>query len=139
MTMPIPRCFLAVLFVGLAATSSRPAAAQAPGDSVPSPVINARVAQPADSTRLSTLATMGVRRVWDMPAGGATAKRHTVRGAVIGGVAGAILGALAGGVIRGGFCDAAECGDVTRDGILAGGALGAVAGAGIGALIGYKW
>ena len=98
------------------------------------PVI--RMSYAADSLRRPALTT-NARRVWDVQGGGQS--RGTARGAVIGGVVGGVLGAVVVGGLASGFCDAADCSDVTRDGYLAGGAIGALTGAAIGALIAYVW
>jgi len=89
-----------------------------------------------DSVRRSTFAS-AARRVWVVQ--GVSEKKHTVRGAVIGGIAGLLFGGAAGGFIGGGFCDAADCSGDTREGILVGGAIGAGVGVAVGALIGYVW
>jgi hypothetical protein len=139
MITSISRYIVVVALCAVAVKLVPTAAAQAPVDSAAAPAINLQVRPSAvqDSARRVVELAPTSRRVWAMQAG--VEKRHTGRGALIGGVAGALLGAAAGGVIGGGFCDAADCRDVTRDGILFGGAIGAGIGVALGALIGYVW
>ena len=139
MIMSTTRRTVAVALFALATKFVPAAAAQAPIDSTRRFVVAVpitRTSYSADSLRRPAAAT-NARRVWDMQGSGRS--RGTARGAVIGGVVGGVVGAVVGGGLARGFCDAADCSDVTRDGYLAGGAIGALSGAAIGALIAYVW
>lgn len=87
----------------------------------------------ADALRLG----VSLEQTHAMQSASPPADRGVTRGTVIGGTAGLLLGAAVGGAIGGGFCDAADCRDVTREGIIGGAIIGALTGAALGAALAY--